>query len=270
MTPRDAATRSAAHIPSQLGRMRFRARVTESGTLTLNGLHGLWYNLWTPPESDEAHHAAEKPFSLVPWYSGDQPAWPGASVVHPGTMVQFEVAAWTPDLLDGLQRLARAWVGGRFRAGPVGLRGDLAGWETAPGPWAEPRDGASWTGARLRMVTPLSFRRMGIQYPLPDPEALFGSLQRRWALWPDLNPWRRCQIVRFRLDSAAARFNRYVIVGAVGSMELGFRDLAPSERTLAVTLLKLAEFSGVGYGTTKGLGVLRVTPVEEGEEGDDA
>ena len=127
----------------------------------------------------------------------------------------------------------------------------------------------SWTKVSLEALSPTSFRRSGRQILLPDPSLVFGTLQKRWTefsvVTPDSSLMERWQedvlVTRFNIHTAVETFDRYKIIGLVGRVDYGIHAGASHYmRGWFRALAQFANFAGVGYKTTMGMGRVRVVP----------
>jgi CRISPR-associated endoribonuclease Cas6 len=126
----------------------------------------------------------------------------------------------------------------------------------------------------LNFVSPTTFRRQGRWLPLPLPELIFGSLLDRWqrfapiALHPDTR----------RFAAEAVALGRYSVrsrgvAQKEGGVRIGFTGMATfvalNRDRYWLNLLHLLAaysfFSGVGAGTTAGMGQVRERRVTSGE-----
>ncbi len=120
----------------------------------------------------------------------------------------------------------------------------------------------------LTFATPAAFtksadergnKRIGL---FPEPEAVFGSLLRRWnvlapAPMPD-DLLDRLEVLpsRYELSTAMLQFGKGPQLGFAGSCAYQVRG-PETERRLLATLADAAFFLGVGYKTTQGMGLVR-------------
>lgn len=115
--------------------------------------------------------------------------------------------------------------------------------------------------------TPCHFRVAGVDYQIPDPFHVFGSLLDRWQRlgWPDVvHPDLKRVGVRIdRLDSRTMRCGAQVHRGFVGAVRYDLRGLsggvnAEEQRLTLWTLARFGEYRGVGKHTTSGMGRIRM------------
>lgn len=131
------------------------------------------------------------------------------------------------------------------------------------------------TGRRnvmLRFTSPVTFRRSGVNVPLPDPLLVYQSLWQKWQAFSD-EPVPE-KIFEEMMSSVAVsaldghtrvwKFPRYKMTGFVGVV--GYELVKPvsdeAERLFGA-LSGLAFFAGVGYKTTMGMGQCRIVEQEE-------
>ncbi len=121
-----------------------------------------------------------------------------------------------------------------------------------------------WT---FEFASPVTFRQHGINQPLPTPDLVFGSLLDKWNVFaakPLPNDIRRLigerlAISRFELSSVAETTkNGALQIGTIGrctyTMTKRDHHLTPYIDTLA----RFAFYSGIGAGTTRGFGQVRL------------
>lgn len=119
---------------------------------------------------------------------------------------------------------------------------------------------------RVGFLTPTHFRVIGLDHLLPDPVALFHSLQVRWEAlgWPSL-PWPPYHL----LAAWPHVYRRATMPTTVGDLP-GFtgvvsylyrRDRICGEQERALwALARFGEYRGVGKHTTYGMGRIRLLP----------
>jgi CRISPR-associated endoribonuclease Cas6 len=119
----------------------------------------------------------------------------------------------------------------------------------------------------LRFTSPTTFKSQGKHVPLPLPELVFGSLLERWnacapiALPDELKRYAaECLVVsRYRLSSRMVEVKGGGRrVGAVGQATYVTLNYDRYWMSLVQTLARFALFSGIGAGTTMGLGQARM------------
>jgi CRISPR-associated endoribonuclease Cas6 len=177
------------------------------------------------------------------------------------------LASWTPDMLGQPMIAGVAWQIAAIAQTPAAhpLAGQVSYAELLDaGARAAAAGVQRWT---IEFVTPTNFRRSGVILPLPSADLVMGSLLDRWnALAPlpfpdDLGQALRSQVAvsRFDLQSVAARGKGGVPqIGAVGRCSYRALSDAPLLRGAIETLLRFGGYSGVGAGTTRGFGMLRL------------
>lgn len=126
--------------------------------------------------------------------------------------------------------------------------------------------------AVLRFVAPTTFRRKGLNVPLPDPLLVYGSLWQRWQAFSDVSV---DEAVYDEMTAALAlraasvhtrvwKFPKFMMTGFVGLTEFELaREVTREAAVLFGALTKLAFFTGVGYRTTMGMGQCRPTLCSE-------
>ncbi len=121
-----------------------------------------------------------------------------------------------------------------------------------------------WT---IRFSSPVTFRRRGVNMPFPLPELVFGGLLEQWnAVAPIALPEEvrryaeECiAISRYDLRTMAGPTNGGAIqIGALGRCTYIATNRDRYWLACITTLGRLAFYSGVGAGTTRGFGQARV------------
>jgi CRISPR-associated endoribonuclease Cas6 len=119
----------------------------------------------------------------------------------------------------------------------------------------------------LQFTSPTTFKSGGKHVPIPLPELVFGSLLERWnAYAPIAFPEEvkryaaEClAVARYRLTSRAAPLSASNLrVGAVGEVSYTSLNYDRYWMSVIATLAEFALFSGVGAGTSQGLGQCRL------------
>lgn len=150
-------------------------------------------------------------------------------------------------------------VWARVRSYPAAVRG--ATWREL----TEPTGANQW---RLELLTETALRRDGVDQPWPAPAPLLAGLARKWlqcsgeppACTPeDLLP---VLVTGVELTSQLNRDGRTPVWGAVGMLEWTWnsrdRSAHPEGAAVVDSLLRLAEFTGLGSYPQFGLGQVRV------------
>lgn len=121
-----------------------------------------------------------------------------------------------------------------------------------------------WT---LEFASPVTFRQRGLNQPLPLPDLVFGSLLEKWNSFAPLPlPEELRDIVsdtmavsRFDLHSIAAHTkNRALQIGSVGRCTYIATTHDPYWLACIGLLARFAFYSGVGAGTARGFGRVRL------------
>jgi hypothetical protein len=261
-------------------------------------LHGWLFRAlrrWDPELADFVHAAPVKPFSLAPapaapgaasgGPSSDASAPPDPRAVDGDTGTEgdaphapagrdadgngqgepaYRVASLHPALDDALAGIfGEEEVAAELGGAAVRL---LPAWDGSPVTYAQLlEESPAATYVDLEFLTPTGFRQKGRQVVFPAPEPVFESLWHRWNLFaserlPDLRgDFPEVLVSRFRIRSRPAHFDGYVIIGAVGQVTYHLpRRLPAPLRSHVAALARYAEFAGVGYGVTHGLGAVRL------------
>lgn len=129
--------------------------------------------------------------------------------------------------------------------------------------WDDLADHSGETAWRVDFHTPASFTAGQHTSPLPTPSALLRGPALCWAEYgpPGAAPQPQAQAIRLSdIDgrSDVLRIGRKTYSGFVGAARYECDE--PEHAASTGQLLRLAEFCGVGAGTPRGLGVVRVTP----------
>lgn len=186
------------------------------------------------------------------------------------TECRFRVSTITRPVFDAFSKVIFAGVA---RKGSVLLNGSEfalleAGMEEPNGGAAtfEELYSAPIKQAALRFVAPTTFRRKGLNVPLPDPMLVYGSLWQRWQAFSDVAVDEAvydemAAAVALRAASIHTRvwkFPKFMMTGFVGITEFELaREVTPEAAALFGALTKLAFLTGVGYRTTMGMGQCR-------------
>ncbi|GAB4180002.1 MAG: CRISPR-associated endoribonuclease Cas6 [Roseiflexaceae bacterium] len=165
----------------------------------------------------------------------------------PPEQIRFGGATWEVELITS-QASVHPWAGRASYAELIAAGADQRRW-------------------LFELAAPVTFRRKGKSMPLPMPELVFGSLLDRWNTYAPLQFPEdvRHQIVehvgvgRVELRSIAGITKGGIPqIGSVGT--IGY-NVAQEEDLLAgmiETLARFAFYSGVGAGTARGFGLVRL------------
>lgn len=222
--------------------------------------------------SDLIHNQKElKPLSIFPSLEKKQ-SQNGKLEIKNGEIIRFEVSALNQGLLEKL------------------LEGFSEGYErkiSFPFSTANARihkihlsssDGAQFTPysdilkgsppkkkIKIQILTPLSFRRKGRQIPYPLPEPFFNSLLKLWNKFSGIklpekigSEFEKIKTARYFLRTELWKFSNYSIIGCKGSIEFNIAHLPESTAKMINALCRFAEFSGVGYKRTMGMGMVKI------------
>lgn len=116
----------------------------------------------------------------------------------------------------------------------------------------------------LRFISPTCFRSQGKSLLFPQPVHLFSSLESRWNRFAheeiDLgNIDEQIMVSKYNLRTTYTMFNRYNQVGFTGQVGFSWHGRVSGEVKQQVNaLLSFAQFSGVGYKTSMGMGEIRI------------
>jgi CRISPR-associated endoribonuclease Cas6 len=119
----------------------------------------------------------------------------------------------------------------------------------------------------LQFTSPTTFKSAGKHVPIPLPELVFGSLLERWnafapiAFPPEVKRFaEEClAVTQYKLSSRAVPLSSSNLrVGAVGEVSFTALNYDRYWMSVIATLANFALFSGVGAGTSQGLGQCRM------------
>lgn len=120
--------------------------------------------------------------------------------------------------------------------------------------------------AEMQFVSPTTFRRKGLNVPLPDPQLVYGSLFQKWQTFSGLPASEELfqemssviALTRTRISTSMWRFPRFVLVGFEGTAVYELtKSVSRDAYLLFAALSKLSFYTGVGYRTTMGMGQCR-------------
>ncbi len=198
--------------------------------------HGLLMSL---PSFSALHDEPVKPFSLFPESLGEQ----GASL-ELNLLGEFD-----PE--PELARLAGRKLGS---AQVLAVSGKVV----CEGSFRELVIAKPFRKIPLIFKTPTAFRSQGKHRVFPEPELVFGSLLRRWNSLSPLNfheiPFSEILVSRFRLTTEPFYLGNLTLIGFVGEVVYDLKNLSAPERRVVSALARFAQFAGVGYKTTMGMG----------------
>lgn len=131
----------------------------------------------------------------------------------------------------------------------------------------------------VRFTSPVTFRRSGLNIPLPDQSLVYQSLWQKWQAFSDhLMPEHLFAEMMSVLAVSALdghtrvwKFPRYKITGFVGLVGYELvKPASPDAMALFGALSEFAFYAGVGYKTTMGMGQCRIVEDESPEPECDA
>jgi CRISPR-associated endoribonuclease Cas6 len=145
--------------------------------------------------------------------------------------------------------------------------------------WGNP-DGFEWSGRNsysdmihnsvtcrkisVFALSPMSFKKGDLHYPLPEPSLLFGNLLRRWNQFskiglPEDYDFGDVSFAHFNIQTQPYALRKGgTVLGATGKMTFIFQNEISQ---LCHALLQFAFFSGIGVKTTQGMGMCRIVSV---------
>ncbi|MEZ0344243.1 MAG: CRISPR system precrRNA processing endoribonuclease RAMP protein Cas6 [Caldimicrobium sp.] len=124
----------------------------------------------------------------------------------------------------------------------------------------------------FRFLTPISFKKGDVDYPLPDPKIVFKSLLNKWNYFSpikisyDLGPAleEKLYIVHTSIKTYKIELSLgSAITGFVGKVIYGGKKLTEEEVKWLTILGNFANFAGIGRKTTMGLGMAKFESIDE-------
>ncbi len=221
----------------------------ESGT----HLHGLIFSLlasFEPALADRMHIAQEKPFSFWPSMKAD-----GSISVTLATL--SNEMATVLDKMSGSQGLL-----GRQ---PVVVSAQKVISVPVMKLWSEAEKTIRIDQLRINFLSPTSFRRAGKQWLFPDPDIVFQNVYLKAVeifgdffrnnLTPPSEYVSQFMVSRYELATSQLDYGRYKIIGFSGYCVYDCRRIKLAYNCQSLSFLSaLAEFTGIGYKTTMGMG----------------
>ena len=175
--------------------------------------------------------------------------------------------AWTPEALAVLDLDGHGWrVEARATHAEEHPWAGSASYEQLAAPLLE-RPAELPTRWELLFAAPVTFRRRGVNMPLPMPELVFGSLLEKWNAFAPLalpEEVRRyaeecLAISRYELRTAAGPTSGGALqIGALGRCTYLSVNRDRYWQACITTLAHFAYYSGIGAGTARGFGQARL------------
>ncbi|QTA81100.1 Putative CRISPR-associated endoribonuclease Cas6 [Desulfonema limicola] len=116
---------------------------------------------------------------------------------------------------------------------------------------------------KFRIISPMSFKKGDLHYPLPEPKLIFGNLSRRWNMFSQFTIPEDFSFENISFSNLNIKTTPYAlrkkgtILGVTGKMT--FIIKADQEVLHCCnTLLRFAFYSGIGVKTTQGMGMCRI------------
>lgn len=216
-------------------------------------LHGLLFAMLAETDPDTArtiHHNQEKPFSL----------WP--SLNKNGSI--DVLMATLSDAIANVINKNKAYSG-LLGNTPVTVSPAIVTNKSLKELWDESVKIERLQNLHINFLSPTSFRRAGSQWLFPDPSIIFQNVYSKALtvygdfinnnLSPPTEYASQFMVSRYELSTKQTDFGRYKIIGFEGYCVYDCRriQLAYHSQSLAFLSL-LAEFTGIGYKTTMGMG----------------
>ncbi len=225
-----------------------------------NHLHGLLFSLiagLNPNLADSLHSVQEKPFSLWPTLKDDG----SISVV---------VATLSDELAVTLDKLESDQSGLLGRSQVVVNVHKVASVPITE-MWNRAEKSGNIDSLRLNFLSPTSFRRAGKQWLFPDPDVVFQNVYLksievfgdffRNNLTPPVEYASQFMVSRYELATKQLDYGRYKIIGFCGYCVYDCRRMKLAYNCQSIVFLSaLAEFTGIGYKTTMGMGQVEYLP----------
>lgn len=121
----------------------------------------------------------------------------------------------------------------------------------------------------FHFLSPVSFRRDDLDYPMPDPQLILTSLAKKWELayMPVRMESDKIASIAQRVAPADWKGNsmrvyfgrRYGLTGFTGIYTYSLKNLTEEEQQILKILAQFAVFSGVGRLTAQGFGQTRIS-----------
>lgn len=225
-----------------------------------NHLHGFMFSLLAgidPGLTDRIHFAQEKPFSLWPTLNKD-----GSISVVLATLSD-ELAT----VLDRMKGNMKGFLGKSHVEASIQKAASVPIAEI----WNRAGKIDSIDSLRVNFLSPTSFRRAGKQWLFPDPDVVFQNVYLkiieafgeffRNNLTPPIEYSSQFMVSRYELATKQLDFGRYKIIGFTGFCVYDCRRIKLAYNCQSLIFLStLAEFTGIGYKTTMGMGQVECQP----------
>jgi CRISPR-associated endoribonuclease Cas6 len=235
--------------------------------------HGVLFEMLKaldPPFAAELHERTAKPFSIT-GIRGSFAHRAGWTYLSGDQEYRFYIHTLDVPMRDHLELLAawepsaeREWAIGSVRITPPQI-----GAVSEPVSYAAVLERAFEAPALAKVCvnfrSPTSFRRNGTQLLLPETGLVVESLLRRWNRIGDveLDADERVlsealRISQYNLSTSLVPFDKYPIIGFRGELQYSLaKDVDPYHQGILRALFRFAEYAGIGYKTTMGMGEVR-------------
>jgi CRISPR-associated endoribonuclease Cas6 len=236
-------------------------------------LHGWLFHIWSEVNSEFAtwlHDQESKPFALR-GLRGKLAFRDGWGYLTEGEIYREQMVRLVDLFRQGSERSIRIgqipmkWLGVQALHTPISYHELLER--------SFERDGIS--RLQVRFETPTSFRRQGVQLLFPEPQLMIESLMRRWEQYSPVPIPKEetagisecMRVSQYDLSTSAISFDRYVIMGFRGEVHITVaKGVEPFVQGVVQALLSFAEYAGIGYKTTMGMGQVRVQTMKNGKQ----
>ncbi|MBO8138337.1 MAG: CRISPR-associated endoribonuclease Cas6 [Desulfotomaculum sp.] len=238
-------------------------------------IHGLLFALLKEVNADAAtrlHEAVHKPFALEP-LKGELKREGKLTYINEGEKYSFTIACLTEEIGALLARAADALIGRiiKLGTGEFLLTGVVEQYNGGIRYQQILDCGHAPSDITFKFLTPTSFRQRGTQLLFPLPELVFSSLMKRWNAFSPVKlhedtDFSFIRVKKYNLSTQMVQFEKYMVAGFVGSCTFNIhsKNAGPAQ-SCVYPLARFAEFAGVGYKPTMGLG--RVKLVNKRKEG---
>jgi len=225
-----------------------------------NHLHGLLFSLlaaFDPALAASLHTVQGKPFSL----------WPA---LRANGSISVVMATLSDEMAAALDKMSGNIHGllGRYQVVVSVQKATYAPIEKL---WKRAEKIDCIDGLRINFLSPTSFRRAGKQWLFPDPGVVFQNVYLKSVevfgdffrnnLTPPSEYTSQFMVSRYELATKQVDYGRYKIIGFCGYCVYDCRRMKLAYNCQSLAFLSaLAEFTGIGYKTTMGMGQAECLP----------
>jgi CRISPR-associated endoribonuclease Cas6 len=234
--------------------------------------HGMLFEMLKTVDAQFAadlHERAIKPFSIT-GIRGSFAHRAGWTYLSGDQEYRFYIHTLDESMRDRLERLA-AWESPdrEWSVGSVHITTPQVHAVTIPVSYAAVLERAfeepGLAKVSVNFRSPTSFRRHGTQQLLPEPGLVVESLLRRWNHIGDVELdvdeqalSEALRISQYNLSTSLVPFDKYPIIGFRGELQYSLaKDVDLYHQGVLRALFRFAEYAGIGYKTTMGMGEVR-------------